>query len=106
LTNEEFQNLVIKELGSIKDDVSSLKEGQTRIENRLEKVESKIERVENRLEKVETKLDAVHEQTAILTEFRTDTNMKLDYLLEQNTAMHEIIGRHEIAITMLKRKAV
>lgn len=51
MTNEEFQNLVLKELGSIKEDasglkedvsglkedVNSLKEGQDRIEMRLEK---------------------------------------------------------------------
>lgn len=127
VTNEEFQKLVLKDLGSIKEDinglkedvsglkedvgslkedVSSLKAGQARIEVRLEKVEVKLENVENRLERVETKLDAVHEQTAVLTEFRTDTNMKLDYLLEGNKSIHEIIGRHEVDITSLRRRAV
>lgn len=79
-------------ISGIKEDVSSLKEGQTRIENRLEKVENK--------------LDAVQEQTAFLTEFRTEANMKLDNLIDENSAIHEIIGRHEIAISILKRKAV
>lgn len=99
MTNEEFQNLVIKELGTIKEDlgglkedVSSLKEGQIRLEVRLERVENK--------------LDSVYDQTAILTEFRTETNQKLDNLIEENVSIHEIVGRHEVAISTLKRRAV
>ncbi|MDF2986101.1 MAG: hypothetical protein K0R50_1611, partial [Eubacterium sp.] len=90
MTNEEFQSLVLGELRGIRGDINNLKEGQTRLEHRLERVENK--------------LDAVYEQTAILTEFRTEANMKLDKLVEDNRSIHEIIGRHEVDITTLKRK--
>lgn len=106
MTNEEFQDIVIRELGTIKEDISDLKLGQARIETRLDRVETRLEGVETRLERVETKLNAVHEQTAVLTEFKTETSMKLDYLLDNHRAIHEVIGRHEIEITALKKKAV
>ena len=113
MTNEEFQSIVLKQLGELKEDVSGLKEdvsglkedvtslkaGQARIEERLE-------RVENRAESIENKLDAVHDQTAVLTEFRTEANIKLDSLCDENKAIYEIIGRHEVEISILKRKAV
>lgn len=78
MTNEEFQKLVLEEL-------KDLKEGQNRIEK---------------------KLDAVYDQTAILTEFRTEANMKLDSIIEDNKSIHEVLGEHEIAIRTIKRKIV
>lgn len=103
LSNEEFQSLVLEELRGIRGDINYLKEGQTRLEHRLERVENRVESVENRLEsvanrlvRVENKLDAVYEQTAILTEFRTETNMKLDKLMEDNRSIHEMAGMKSI----------
>ena len=110
MSNEEFQSLVLEELRGIRGDINYLKEGQTRlehrlervenrvesVENRLESVENRLESVENRLESVENKLDAVYEQTAILTEFRTEANMKLDKLMEDNRSIHEMAGMRSI----------
>lgn len=56
--------MVLEELRGLKEGQKSLEEGQ----NWLEESQKRIER----------KLDAVYEQTAILTEFRTEVNMKLD----------------------------
>jgi len=78
MTNEEFQKLVLEKLTTLED-------GQNRIEK---------------------KLDAVYNQTADLTEFRTETNMKLDRLLEDNKSIQEVLGEHEIAIRTLRRRPV
>lgn len=103
MSNEEFQSLVLEELRGIrgdisglKQDVSSLKEDVTNLGHRLERVENRVESVANRLVRVENKLDAVYEQTAILTEFRTEANMKLDKLIEDNRSIHEMAGMKSI----------
>lgn len=113
MTNEEFQNLVLKELGSIKKDVSGLKQDVSGLKEDVSGLKSDVyslkegqARIEVRLERVENKLDAVHDQTAVLTEFRTESNIKLDNLLEDNKSIHEIVGRHEVSITTLKRRVV
>ena len=85
MTNEEFQRLVLEELRDLKAGQSKLEEGQSRMEK---------------------KLDAVFEQTAWLTEFRTEANMKLDNLIEDNKSIHEILGEHEVSIRTLRRKPV
>lgn len=96
LTTEEFQSIVLKELGeiktdivgiktdvtSLKEDVSVLKEGQIRLEEGQTKLE------ENQLS-LEKKVDAIYEQTAILSEFREDTNTLLE-LVMKNQARTEI----------------
>jgi len=99
LTNEEFQVLVLEELKGIKSDTSDLKAGQKRLEERQGVLEEGQKRLEN-------KLDAVYEQTAILTEFRAEANMKLDSIIEDNKSIHEMLGEHEISIRTLRRKPV
>ena len=99
MTNEEFQILVLQELKGIKSDIGDLKTGQKRLEDRQSILEEGQKRIEN-------KLDAVYEQTAILTEFRTEVNMKLDSLIEDNKSIHEMLGEHEISIRTLRRRPV
>ncbi len=99
MTNEEFQILVLQELKGIKSDIGDLKTGQKRLEDRQSVLEEGQKRIEN-------KLDAVYDQTAILTEFRTEANMKLDSLIEDNKSIHEMLGEHEISIRTLRRKPV
>lgn len=64
MDNEKFQELVLKKL-------ESLENGQQTANERLNQIES-------RLGRIETRQDAVFEQTAGLTEFRTEANRKLD----------------------------
>ncbi len=51
------------------------------IDARMESMENKIETMDSKINRIEHKLDGVHEQTAILTEFRTETNLKFDKLI-------------------------
>ena len=106
MTTQEFQSIVLKELREIKTDiveiktdisglkedisglkedvsvlkkdVSVLKEGQIRLEER----QLKLDRNQFSLEK---KVDAIYEQTAILTEFREETNTLLDLVMKNQS---------------------
>lgn len=89
MTNEEFQKLVIEKLNSMDEKISSL-------ENSMDE----------KIVLVGKKLDAVYEQTAGLTEFRTEANAKLDFLIEDNKSIHELLGEHEVSIRTLRRKPV
>ncbi|HEX3029237.1 MAG TPA: hypothetical protein VHT34_08030 [Clostridia bacterium] len=99
MTNEEFQKLVIEELKGLKEGQKSLEEGQ----KSLEEGQKSLEEGQKRIEK---KLDAVYDQTAFLTEFRTEANMKLDSIIEDNKSIHEMLGEHEVSIRTLRRRPV
>lgn len=85
-------------LKQILSEVKDLKEGQLRLEGRFDKLEGKFEEMSEShkklVEKVDImdhKLDAVYNQTANLTEFRTETIMKLDVMLDNlNTVEKEL----------------
>lgn len=47
----------------------------------LKHIQSEQEKTNERLERIEKKIDSVYDQTADLTEFRTDTTDKLDKLI-------------------------
>ncbi|EYE87099.1 hypothetical protein Q428_15355 [Fervidicella metallireducens AeB] len=53
------------------------------IVNELKEIKNTQIESNERLIRIEKKLDAVYEQTANLTEFRTETNMKFDSLDEK-----------------------
>lgn len=59
--------------------------GDKRVDNEileiLKQIQKNQQETNSRLERIEKKLDGVHEQTADLTEFRTDTIEKLDKLI-------------------------
>ena len=44
------------------------------------------------------------EQTAILIKQNAENTVKLDTLLENQSSIHEIIGRHDVELINLKRK--
>ena len=131
MKNEEFQNLVLNELKSLRTDVAglktdvvSLKEGQSSLQadvaglktdvaglktdvaglkTDVAGLKTDVSSLKEGQARIESKLDAVYDQTAILTEFRTEVNMKLDYLVEDNKSIHEILGDHEVSIRTLNR---
>lgn len=47
----------------------------------LKQIQSEQQKTNERLERIEKKIDSVYDQTADLTEFRTDTTDKLDKLI-------------------------
>ena len=110
---EDRQSILEEGQKRLEDGQSVLEEGQKRLEDRQSILEEGQKRLEDRQcvleegqKRIENKLDAVYEQTAILTEFRTEANMKLDSLIEDNKSIHEMLGEHEISIRTLRRKPV
>jgi len=71
----EILKSIQSDIKDLKTDVSDLKSGQNRIEK---------------------KLDAVHDQTADLTEFRTETRDKLDSISNEVTQTRKDISNVEI----------
>ncbi len=51
-------------------------------------------------------MKAISEQTADLTEFREETNKKLDTIIEENDILKELIGKHEVSIRRIQRRIV
>lgn len=75
MTNEEFQKIVL---------------------DKLNNVENKIDNVESNIARIEKKLDVVHDQTANLTEFRTETNIKFDKVLDEVQCIRKDLSTVEI----------
>ncbi|PJI10388.1 hypothetical protein CUB90_17410 [Clostridium sp. CT7] len=79
----------------MKSDVQNLKEGQ----RKLEEGQRKLEEGQNRIEK---KIDGVHEQTADLTEFRTETKQSIDDLKKDINTVINVTKSNCYDITYLK----
>lgn len=85
MTNEEFQRVVLEELREIKSEQRQMKE---------------------ELRQMNKDIKSVIEQTADLTEFREETNAKLDLIIEENDILKELIGKHEVDIRRLQRRII
>lgn len=113
MTNEEFQRIVISELKDLKLGQGSLVEGQKRLEVRMDGLEARMDRLDERVGNLEEgqrriirRLDGVSDQSAILTEFREETNLKLDRIISENQVFKEIFGRHEVDIRMIQKRII
>ncbi len=123
MTNEEFQRLILEKLNGL-DKIDSRLD---RVENRLDKIESEVSGVKSEVSgvksevsdvksevsgvksevsSVKSEVSIIKNQTAILTEFRTETNTKLNAIIEDNKSIHELLGEHEVSIRTLRRKPV
>jgi chromosome segregation ATPase len=113
MTNEEFQKIVLAEIKALREEVAEIRQGQLKLEQRqsnLEQGQLKLEQRQSNLEQgqeeIKRELKAVIQQTADLTEFREETNAKLDTLIDENDIIKEINGRHEVDIKRLKRRII
>ncbi len=93
--------------------MDKLEEGQKKLEVRMDKLETRMDSLEGRVGNLEEgqrriihRLDGVIEQTVFLTEFREETNSKLDRIIEENQVFKEILGRHEVDIRMIQKRIV
>ena len=106
MTDRELLELLLEKVTKIEDgqdelrqEVSTLRQGQDELKGNVKELKANV----NDLKQM-TK--AIFDQTADLTEFRTDTTEKLDIILEDNKSIKEIIGEHEVAIRNLRRRPV
>ncbi|MDO9492915.1 hypothetical protein [Acetobacterium sp.] len=87
MTNEAFQQLVLEklgqletgldgvksELGEVRGELSEVKSDVTGIKVELSEVKNDVTSIKTELSEIKTKLEVVYDQTAVLTEFKTDT---------------------------------
>lgn len=72
------------------------------VNQKFDEVNQKIDEVNKRLDTIETKLESTHSQAADLTEFRTETNTKLDNILKEVTDVEEVTKVNCYDIAKLK----
>ncbi len=127
MTNEEFQKIVLEELRGLKEGqeqlvgrMEQLETGQEQLVGRMERLETGQEQLVGRIERLEIgqkqlevgqgeirkDIKSIIEQTADLTEFRQETNEKLDSLMEDNKSICQILGEHEVSIRTVRRKII
>lgn len=121
MTNEEFQKIVLEELKIVRGEIKAvkgeltgeiqavrgeLKEEIQAVKGELKTVGEEIKTLRQDIGRIDNTLKAVYNQTAVLTEFRTETNKKLDNIMEDNKSIHEILGEHEVSIRTIKRRPV
>lgn len=134
MSNEEFQKTVLERLSGIQTDISGMKSDIKELQSDVSGMKSDIKELQSDVsgmksdikglqtdvsglksdvmelrtdvKELKEKVNAIYDQTAVLTEFRTETNLKLDNIIEDNKSIHEILGEHEVAIRTLQRKPV
>ncbi|SHK66672.1 hypothetical protein, partial [Paramaledivibacter caminithermalis] len=83
-----MSNEILKQLLSeVKNINKKLISVETELKNFKNESNERFSRLEEGQSRIEKKLDTVHDQTANLTEFRTETNMKLDDISDKINAV-------------------
>ena len=87
---------------AVKDEVNP-------INQRLEKMDTRLEKMDSKLDRIEKRVNATFEQTAVLSEFRTETNERLDSIenaikdIRSDVSVANIISsKNRIDIEILK----
>lgn len=95
MTNEEFQRLILEKLGNLEEEVSEIKEEVLEIKEEVSGI--KKDQVE-----IRKSLQATVDQTAELSEFRSEVNEKLDSLQQDIHAMEIITSKNWSDIAIMK----
>ncbi|HHZ20078.1 MAG TPA: hypothetical protein GX391_06180 [Firmicutes bacterium] len=83
--------------GTFKADMSGLKGDVSELKSDVTGLKSDVARIDY-------KLNVVVEQTAGLLEFKTEMIKKTEQLVQDNVAIKQILGEHEIAIRAMQRR--
>lgn len=63
---------------AVKEEVNPINQSLEKMGNELGKMDNKLQKMDNKLDRIEKRVNATCEQTAVLSEFRTETNERLD----------------------------
>ena len=88
MSNEEFQKIVLEELGKLNEKIGNLEQGQASLMQGQEAIRKDLK--------------AVIEQTADLTEFRVEINAKVDKLINDVRSIEIITSKNWNDIALLK----
>ena len=115
---------ILELLKGMAESINELKAGQEKTNTRLDKIENRLDKVDirldtlekgqkeitSRLDTVETdvkeikeKIDSVYNQTADLTEFKTEVNAKLDTLHDNISNVEIVTATNWADIARLKK---
>ncbi|WP_234122874.1 hypothetical protein [Clostridium hydrogenum] len=98
----EILKQIQKEQVKTSERLERLEEGQKNLTEGQKKLEEGQKKLEEGQERIEKKLDSVHEQTADLTEFRTETKESIDNLRKDINAVINVTKTNCYDITYLK----
>lgn len=101
---------------AVKEEVDPINQSLEKMDSRLDKMGNELGKMDNKLQKMDSKLDriekrvnATFEQTAVLSEFRTETNERLDSIenaikdIRSDVSVANIISsKNRIDIEILK----
>ncbi|MGL5087057.1 MAG: hypothetical protein ACRC68_15305 [Clostridium sp.] len=100
--NKEFRVEVNQKFDAVNQKFDAVNQKFDAVNQKFDEVNQKIDEVNKRLDTIETKLESTHSQTAHLTEFRTETNTKLDNILKEVTDVEEVTKVNCYDIAKLK----
>jgi archaellum component FlaC len=112
MTNEEFQQIVLEKLGQLETELNSVTAKLGEVHNdlngvkiELSEVKDDVAGIKTELSEVKTQLNAVCEQTANLTEFKTDTEQHFADIKETlGFVLHkEIENERELYVLKMKQ---
>ena len=72
------------------------------LENKFDKLENRFDKLEEGQQRIEKKLDSVHDQTADLTEFRTETKDGLEAIKKDINKLTNVTKTNCFEIADLK----
>lgn len=109
MSNEEFQKIVLEEfqklnekVGNIEQRLTSLEQGQANLEQRLTSLEQGQGNLEQGQADIRKDLESVISQTMDLTEFRVETNEKLDKVIDRLYSVEMITAQNWQDIAKIK----
>ncbi len=101
--NGKFDNLA-KDVSVIKDDICGMKTEISGMKTEMGTMKDEINTIKTDISEIKCKVDAISEQTAILTEFRTETMQRFE-LIESSI---EVLGKenfnNKIELVEIKKR--
>lgn len=79
---QELLKQILSKLDSMETKMNSMEDKINSMETKINSMEGDIKELKDGQERIEEKIETIYDQTANLTEFKTEVNMKLDELCD------------------------
>lgn len=106
MNNGELLQQILHEITGVKGEMNGFKEEMKSFKEEMlsfkEKTNQRFDNLETKIDKMDKKLESTFNQTEILTEFRTETNHKLDILTAELVGVKSVTKQNAYDIALLK----